>query len=86
MVAVICPIYKKGSPEDCHNNRGISLLNAAYKELSNINLNRLKPCVNEKVDKYQCGFKPEKSTVDYIFTLRQLIEKYCEYNKRLHLL
>lgn len=56
-VAVICPIYKKWDPEDCHNYRGISLLNAAYKILSNVILNRLKPYTKEIVGEYQCSFK-----------------------------
>lgn len=42
--------------------------------------------MKEIVGEYQCGFKPGKSTVDYMFTLRQLIEKRYEHNKPLHLL
>lgn len=70
-----------------HNYRGISLLNTANKVLSNIILNRLKPYVNIIVGEYeyQCGFKPAKSIVVHIFTLRQLIEKHYKYNKPLHL-
>jgi len=38
------------------------------------------------VEEYQCGFKKGKSTTDYIHTLRQLMKKYYEYNKDLHML
>lgn len=48
-VAVICPIFKKGEPEGCHNYRDVSLHNAAYKILLNVILNRLKPFVEEIV-------------------------------------
>lgn len=77
-------MYNKYDPEDCHNYKGISLLNAAYKILSNFILNRLKPQVKGIVSEYQCGFKTWKSTVDHVFMLRQLIEKHYEYNKPLH--
>jgi len=40
--------------------------------------------MKEIVGEYQCGLKPGKSTVDHIFTLRQLIEKHNEYNKPLY--
>ena len=35
---------------------------------------------------YQCGFVKGKSTVDHIFTLRQTMEKYYEFDKDLYML
>jgi hypothetical protein len=40
---IIVPIYKKGDKTDCNIYRGISLLSATFKMLSNILLSRLTP-------------------------------------------
>ncbi|XP_054086050.1 putative uncharacterized transposon-derived protein F52C9.6 isoform X2 [Zeugodacus cucurbitae] len=77
-LSVLCPIHKKGDPTICANYRGISLLNIAYKVLSSVLCERLKPTVNELIGPYQCGFRPGKSTMDQIFTMRQILEKTRE--------
>ena len=77
-LSVLCPIHKKGDPAVCSNYRGISLLNIAYKVLSSVLCERLKPTVNKLIGPYQCGFRPGKSTIDQIFTLRQILEKTQE--------
>lgn len=38
--AMICPIHKKGSRQDCNNYRSIALLNVAYKVFSNYVLSK----------------------------------------------
>ncbi|XP_049301820.1 LINE-1 retrotransposable element ORF2 protein isoform X6 [Bactrocera dorsalis] len=77
-LSVLGPIHKKGDPIICANYRGISLLNIAYKVLSSVLCERLKPTVNELIEPYQCGFRPGKSTTDQIFTMRQILEKTRE--------
>ena len=77
-LSILYPIHKKGDPTTCANYRGISLLNISYKVLSSVLCERLKPIVNRLIGPYQCGFRPGKSTIDQIFTLRQILEKSLE--------
>ncbi|KMQ81552.1 endonuclease-reverse transcriptase [Lasius niger] len=81
---MITPIYKKGDKKDCKNYRGISVLNTAYKILSFILCERLKPYLTDIIGDYQCGFRPGKSTTDQIFTLRQILEKTREFQIDTH--
>lgn len=83
-LAIICPIHKKGDKQECTNYRGISLLNAAYKILSSILCERLKPFMASNIGSYQCGFRPGKSTTDQMFTLRRLLERTLEFNIDTH--
>ena len=79
--AILCPIFKKGDPTNTENYRGISLLDTTYKVLSTAIINRIKKYASEIIGEYQCGFRKGKSTSDNIFTIRQIIEKYYEYDK-----
>ena len=76
--SILCPVLKKGDPTICSNYRGISLLSTAYKVLSGVLCNRLKPFMDKLIGSYQCGFRPGKSTIDQVFTLRQILEKTQE--------
>lgn len=76
---MICPLFKKGDPLVCSNYRGICLLNIAYKLLSAIIRKKLLPFVEKELGQYQSGFRNNKSTIDQIFTIRQILEKTNEY-------
>ena len=74
--SISVPIHKKGDRMDCNNYRGTSLLFTSYKILS-----RMTPYANEIIREYQCGFTWNRSTVDHVFSIRQILEKKWEYNK-----
>ena len=84
MEGIIIPIHKKGDKTDCSNYRGISLLPTSYKILSNILLSRLIPYGKEIIGDHQCGFRRNRSTIDHIFRIRQILEKKWEYNEPVH--
>ena len=82
--AKIVSIYKrKGDRQNCGNHRGISLLSSAGKVLARIMLTRLQHSLEQLLPESQCGFRKSRSTIDMIFTLRQLQEKAIEQHKPL---
>ncbi|CAG9104406.1 unnamed protein product [Plutella xylostella] len=85
-VGIICPIHKKGCRKKCGNYRGIALLPTAYKVLSYIILAGLEPYAEQILGDYQCGFRRNRSTVDQMFLLKQIMEKRWEYAQSVHCL
>jgi len=81
---ILCPVYKKGDRKQCSNYRGISLLNIAYKIFVMLLYNRLSKIKEPEIGNYQMGFRPNRSTIDNIFKVRQIYKKCHEYNIDLH--
>ena len=76
--AIIFPLHKKGNPRCVDNYRGISLINITSKLYSSVINKRLYVFSerNECIPEAQAGFRKGYSTVDNIFTLQSLVEKY----------
>jgi sorting nexin-29 len=51
-LSIICPTHKKGDIMECLNYRGVSLLNTAYKILSNILFTRISPFAENIIGKW----------------------------------
>lgn len=81
--ALIVPIYKNGNHDDPENYRGIALLSCISKIFTKILNNKLTKwaCSNGKMYEEQCGFTKGKSTIDQIFVLQSLINKYISKQK-----
>jgi len=82
--SIIIPIHKKGDKTDCNYYRGISILPTTYKILFSILLPRLIPYAQEIIGDHQCGFRRNRSAIDHIFCIRQILEKKWEYNEPVH--
>jgi len=81
---IILPIYKgKGSPKDCKNYRGISLLLTPGKVFATVLLNNVRDQLLAHRRLEQSGFTPGRSTIDRIFTLDTIIQSRKEFQKPL---
>ena len=81
--SVFVTIPKKGDVEKCENNRTIALICHASKILLKVISNRMKNKMDEEIAEEQTGFRRGRGTRDQIFNLKQIIEKYREFNKKL---
>lgn len=62
------------------------LLNVGNKIKSYYLLDRIKPWAERILGDNQAGFRQNRSTIDQIFILRQVLQKAWEYNKNVHML
>jgi hypothetical protein len=83
---VITQFARKEITMSCENYRAITILCTAYKILANVLYLRLIPYIEEVIGDYQCGFCGGRSTVDQIFTIRQILGKCQEQNTETHCL
>ncbi|CAH2098346.1 unnamed protein product [Euphydryas editha] len=79
--STIILLHKKGDKEEIGNYRPISLMSNIYKVFSRIILSRITRVLDENQPKEQAGFRSGYSTIDHIHVLRQIVQKYSEYNK-----
>ncbi|GLT96250.1 hypothetical protein SLE2022_138910 [Rubroshorea leprosula] len=71
--AYVALIPKEDSPNSIQKFRPISLLNVAYKVLSKIIVNRLRPHLQELVGPWQSSFLAGRSTVDNIILTQEAV-------------
>ena len=81
---IICPIYKKGDKLKCQNYRGITLLSNVYKIFTYILRKKLEKHYESTMGEYQGGFRTGRSTIDQIFVVKRMAEKFREYGVDLH--
>ena len=78
------PYLKKSDKLDRNNYRGNTLLDIVYEVFSNVLNERLKKITENVPGEYQCGFRKNRSALDQIFIIRQMMEKHYEHNQDLH--
>jgi hypothetical protein len=76
-------LQEQGDVQSCINYRGIKLMSHTIKLWERIIEHRLRGVTN--VIENQFSFMPERSTMEAIFLIRQLIEKYREQKKDMHM-
>src|SRR3984885_7608136 len=79
--AIIVPIHKKKDRRECSNYRGISLLSIPGKVYTRVLQQRMRRYIEEVIAEEQAGFRTGRGTIDQLFVIRQLAEKYTEKNK-----
>ena len=82
--STLIPIFKrKGDVQECKNYRGIKLMSHTLKILERMIDSRLREEV--ELGREQLGFMKGRGTTDGIFCLRQLMEKFREKQRDLHM-
>jgi Reverse transcriptase (RNA-dependent DNA polymerase). len=82
--SILVPIYKnKGDIQSCSNYRGIKLMSHTMKLWERVIEHRLR--METTVSENQFGFMPGRSTMEAIYLLRTLMEKYRAKKKDIYM-
>ena len=86
MEGIIVPLHKKGDVDDVNNYRGITLVSCMSKLFTTVLNRRIESFCTENniISDAQFGFRKGRSTVDAVFILMSLVQKYLNDNKRLY--
>ena len=68
----------------CQNYRTISLISHPGKVILKVILQRLKPKAEEIIGEEQAGFRAGRRTIEQIFNLITMSEKYLHHQQNLH--
>lgn len=71
---------------ECENWRGITLLSMVNKVIAHIITNRVASALEPDLRPHQAGFRPHRSCVDHINSLRVIVEQSAEWRSPLYLL
>ena len=82
---IIIPPFKKGDRNCPSNYRGITLLSCFSKLFTTVMNKRLELFCDENNSRFdaQFGFRKDRSTIDAMFTLLNLVQNFLNKNKRL---
>ena len=80
--SVFIPIPKKGNAKEFSNYHTIALISHASKVIFKILQARLQPYVNREFPDVQAGFRKGRGTRDQIASIRWIIEKAREFQKK----
>ena len=81
--SIITPVHKRGAKNNPNNYRAISLTNSVSKIFMHTLKNRLRIWCDDHniIEESQAGFRRKYSTVDKIFNLQAVIQKYLSKSK-----
>lgn len=84
-VGIIINLPKKGDLSDCKNWRGITLLCIINKICAHIINTRLMNALDPHLRKEQAGFRPQRSCIDHVNSVRIIVEQSLEWRSPLYL-
>ena len=82
--SLIITIPKKGNLQLCQNYRTISLISHCSKVMLKILLMRLNPQAEGIIKEEQAGFRAGRNTMEQIFNLRIICERYLQHQQHLY--
>ncbi|KAK3508160.1 hypothetical protein QTP70_015359, partial [Hemibagrus guttatus] len=82
---VVVPLFKKGDRRVCSNYRGITLLSLPGKVYSRVLERRVRPLVEPRIQEEQCSFRPNRGTLDQLYTLHRVLEGSWEFAQPVHM-